>query len=325
MPSIRFVECSEPGFSRRKQGKTWRYFYPDGRAVKASATIKRLNAIALPPAYSDAWFALDPKSHILATGMDDRGRKQYRYHPEYRESREDEKYRQALAFGAALPCIRAAVERDLARRDLSLDRVVAAIVRLLDLGSVRIGNRQYAEVNRSFGATTFRNRHANVRGEKVQLEFVGKSGKRQKLSIEDQKLARTVRRCLETPGQLLFQYRNATGDLAPVTSTDVNQYLRRHGGEFTAKNFRTWAGSRIAFTTWVQAGGGVTIKGVMEEVAARLGNTPAIARKSYVHPAIVEAISDRRPSPSKLPRGTRYLSREERGMLMFLEAESQAG
>jgi DNA topoisomerase I len=322
MPSIRFIECSEPGFSRRKQGKNWRYFYPDGRLVRASATIKRLNAIALPPAYSDAWFAVDPRSHILATGMDDRGRKQYRYHPQYRESREDEKYRQTLAFGAALPCIRAAVERDLARRDLSLDRVVAAIVRLLDLGSVRIGNRQYAEANRSFGATTFRNHHVNVRGERVHLEFVGKSGKRQQLSITDKKLAHVVRRCLETPGQLLFQYRDSTGALAPVTSTDVNEYLRRNGGEFTAKNFRTWAGSCIAFTAWARADDGVTIKGVMQEVSIRLGNTPAIARKSYVHPTIIQAISDYRPRPSKLPRSTRYLSREERGMMIFLKAES---
>lgn len=320
MPSIRFVECSEPGFSRRRQGKTWRYFYPDGRAVKSSTTIARLNAIALPPAYTDAWYSIDPKGHILATGIDDRGRKQYRYHPHYREAQEDEKYRQTQAFGAALPCIRVAVERDLLRRDLSLDRVVAAVVRLLDLGSVRIGNRQYAEANRSFGATTFRNKHAAVRGQKVHLEFIGKSGKQQRLSIEDKRLARVVRQCLETPGQLLFQYRDSTGSLAPVTSGDVNDYLRRHGGDFTAKSFRTWAGSCIAFTSWVSAGGQVTIKGVMEDVAQRLGNTPAIARKSYVHPAIVQAISDKVAPPKKLPRATRHMSREERGMLMFLQA-----
>jgi DNA topoisomerase I len=319
MGRFRFIDCSEPGYTRRRRGKSWQYLYPDGRTVKASRTIARLNAIALPPAYRNAWYAMDANAHLQATGVDDRGRTQYRYHPDYRTAREEEKYLLCIDFGKALPCIRRAVEADLARRDISPERVIAAVIRLLDLGSVRVGNEHYAKHNGSFGATTFRNRHATVRGEKVQLEFTGKSGKRQNIAITDGKLARAVRLCLDTPGQPLFQYRDNEGALQPVSSSDVNAYLRKYGGDFTAKHFRTWAGSAIAFAKWKEGRGAASLKSIMEAVSKKLGNTPAIARKSYVHPAIIDAVADNEPPPARLPRATRYMRSDERGLLSFLE------
>ena len=317
--TLKYVDCAQPGFTRRRVNDKFRYYYPDGKLVTNSRLSARLDAIALPPAYTSEWYALDERSHILATGIDERGRKQYRYHPAYRDLQDQEKYAQCPAFGRALPSIRAAVETDLARRDLSMERVVAAVVRLLDLGSVRVGNARYARENKSYGATTMTNRHAGVAGTRVKLQFVGKSGKMQNITIADGKLARVVRRCLDTPGQLLFQYDDGDGGFRPVESCDVNAYLRRHGGEFTAKTFRTWSGSAIAFGAWAEAGVTARIQPVMERVAAQLGNTPAIARKSYVHPAIIDAITDRMAPPSPLPRSRRYLGRNELGLLRFLD------
>lgn len=317
MPKIRMIDCSTPGFTRRQKGGDWRYFYPDGRLVKAKKLIQRLNAVALPPAYTDAWYSTDPDGHILATGIDRRGRKQYRYHPGYRATQEDQKYLECVAFGKALPKIRAAVEKDLAKRSLSLGRIVAAVVRLLDLGSVRVGNSEYAKANKSFGATTLRNRHAEVKGPKVRLEYVGKGGKVNRLSIEDRRLAGLVRQCLDLPGQQLFQYVTDDGSRCPVTSSDVNAYLRAHGGNFTAKHFRTWGASRIAYEELRAET--PSLKAMLAVVSEKLGNTPAIARKSYVHPAIIEAVIDKKHPKDNLPKATRHLSQVERGLIKFLD------
>jgi DNA topoisomerase I len=318
MATVRLIDTSEPGYTRAKKGGGWRYIGANGRAIKSKKLVDRLNAIALPPAYRDAWYSKDPTAHILATGIDDRGRKQYRYHPDYRAARDDEKYSQAVAFGSALPKIRAAVEKDLEKRTLSMERVVAAVIRLLDQGSVRVGNSEYAKANKSFGATTLRNRHAKVQNDKVRLEYVGKGGKTHRLSINDRRLARLVRQCLDLPGHQLFQYLAEDGSRCPISSSDVNDYLREHGGNFTAKNFRTWGASKIAFEEL--RSGTPSLKAMLAAVSDKLGNTPAIARKSYVHPALIEAMIEGRYPDQPLPRATRYLGREERGLIQFLES-----
>jgi len=322
-----FVDDSLPGITRRKQGRGWAYFTADGIRITDREEIDRLNAIALPPAYRDAWYCPTPQGHIQAIGYDEKGRKQYRYHPDFREAQEAEKYDRCLAFGKSLPRIRAQVARDLSGRALRKRAVIAAVVRLLDLGRVRIGNESYAKTNRSYGATTLRNRHVKVRGAKLRLEYLGKSGKIQRITIEDRRLSRIVRRCQDLPGQKLFQYLDEEGVVRPVTSADVNEYLREISGcDFTAKHFRTWGASVLAFRALAEAGdGGISLKAMLEPVAEALGNTPAISRKSYVHPALLELArtggprGQRRSAPLRLPRATKYLSSAERGLLAFLE------
>lgn len=319
--ALRFADGEAPGYSRRRRGKGFVYLTADGRPVRSAATIRRLDALALPPAYTDAWFSRDPSAHLQATGIDARGRKQYRYHPDFRAAREDEKFARCADFGRALPRIRKAVDAGLARRDLSKDRIIAAVVRLLDVGSIRVGNAAYVRENRSFGATTLRNRHADVKGRRIRLDYVGKSGRRHVIGIEDARLARIVRKCRDMPGQHLFQYEDADGLCHPIGSADVNQWLCEvSGAHYSAKHFRTWTASVIAFEALVQSHGKTPLKPVMETVAARLGNTPAISRKSYVHPLVIEAITDP-PETEKwgLPRATRYLSAAERGFLQFLD------
>lgn len=322
-----FVDDGLPGISRRRSGRSWAYFDSDGKRITDRDEIDRLNRIALPPAYRDAWFCPSPHGHIQATGYDEKGRKQYRYHSDFRAAQDADKYDRCLSFGAALPRIRRRVTRDLSGRALRKDAVIAAIVRLLDLGRVRIGNESYARSNGSFGATTLRSKHAQVRGSKVQLEYLGKSGKVQRLTIEDRRLSRIVRRCQDLPGQKLFQYFDEDGETRPVTSADVNDYLREaSGSEFTAKDFRTWGASVLAYRALLEAGAdGISLKRMLEPVAEALGNTPAISRKSYVHPALLELANagglrdECRSEPLRLPRATKYLSSAERGLLAFLE------
>lgn len=317
--ALRYVDGTEPGYTRRRKGEGWEYLTPEGRVLRSPRLIARLDAIALPPAYTDAWYARDATAHLQATGYDARGRKQYRYHPAFRSQREDEKFGRCMDFGTILPRIRKAVERDLARRDLSRERVVAAVVRLLELGKVRVGNESYARTNRSYGATTLRNRHVKVAGARVRLDYVGKSGIRHRIGLEDARLARLVRRCQDLPGQMLFQYEGADGEAHPVTSGDVNDWLRANGAEgFTAKHFRTWGASALAFGLLAQAGGRTKLKPLLVEVSARLGNTPAVARKSYIHPAVIEAAIDPPDRDWRLPRATRWLSPSERGLIAFL-------
>jgi DNA topoisomerase-1 len=321
------VDDGRPGITRKKSGRGWAYYDPQGKRITDRAEIDRLNKIALPPAYTDAWYCPDPNGHILATGFDDKGRKQYRYHPDYRASQEAEKFDQCLAFGKLLPKVRRRVEKDLADRALSRERAIASVVRLLDEGVVRVGNESYAKANKSFGATTLRMRHVTLSGKTVMLRFKAKSGKMAEVAVTDHRLAHFVRKMEDLPGQHLFQYISDDGEVHPVGSAEVNEYLCETMGEhFTAKNFRTWHASAIAFGLLAHAKRPLTIKSLMEEVSHKLGNTPAIARKSYVHPAVV-ALVDRQikwRQALKLPRKTRWLSREERGLLELLEESPSA-
>ncbi|WP_448660501.1 DNA topoisomerase IB [Sphingomonas sp. CJ99] len=324
--TLSYCDDGQPGITRERDGDgPWRYRRPDGRLIRDKRDIARLNAIALPPAYRNAWFCADPKGHIQATGIDERGRKQYRYHTDFRAAREAEKFAACAAFGQALPRLRAQVVRDLARRDLCRERAVAAVVRLLDLGRVRVGNEGYVRANKSFGATTLRRRHAKLTGQRIKLSYTAKSGRRRVLTITDGSLSRFVKRCQDLPGQHLFAWLDDTGQAHPVTSSHVNEYIRAAMGDgFTAKHFRTWGASVIAFETLVLAGDRVpTLKSLLEPVVAALGNTPAVARKSYVHPALLDrclAGSGAEGPPLALPRSTRHLSRAERGLIAFLQA-----
>ena len=316
-----------PGITRKKAGRRWAYFDADGERITDREEIDRLNKIALPPAYTRAWFCPDPNGHILATGFDDKGRKQYRYHPDYRTHQEAEKFDRTAEFGGLLPKLRKRVERDLAGATLSRERAIASVVRLLDLGAVRVGNESYARSNKSFGATTLRMRHVTVSGKTVKLRFKAKSGKLCEVAVTDLRLAHFVRKMDDLPGQNLFQYIGDDDEVHAVGSAEVNDYLCETMGEhFTAKNFRTWHASAIAFGLLAHTKRPLTIAALMDEVSDKLGNTPAIARKSYVHPAVV-ALVDRQQKwrqGLKLPRKTRWLSREERGLLKLLETSPGA-
>ncbi|MBC7987549.1 MAG: DNA topoisomerase IB [Sphingomonadaceae bacterium] len=324
MPRLAYVDDSLPGISRRKRGRYWQYFDAKGERIADREEIDRLNRLAVPPAYSDVWLCPSPHGHIQATGYDDRGRKQYRYHADFRAAQDAAKYERCVDFGRALPLIRARVECDLASRAPTREAVLAAIVRLLDAGHVRIGNREYAEANKSFGATTLRDRHARFAGSRLMLEYKAKSGKMRRLTINDRSLARMVKRCQDLPGQQLFQYLDADGVRRAVGSAEVNDYIREAmGGDFTAKHFRTWGASVIAFIALADAGDApLSLAALLEPVAEALGNTPAIARKSYVHPALLElckAGARAQFGGLTLPRATKYLSRHERGLIAFLD------
>lgn len=322
MEKLIFVDDSLPGITRRRAGSGWAYFDAKGKRITDPEERVRLNAIALPPAYRDAWFCPAANGHILAIGYDDRGRKQYRYHPDFRAARETEKFEGCASFGRLLPLVRKRVDQDLAGNALSRERIVASVVRLLDLGAIRVGNECYSKANRSYGATTLRQRHAEVTGKTLKLRFRAKSGVLRELSLTDGHLARLVRRMQDLPGQHLFQYVDADQEYHPVTSSDVNEYLAETMGErFTAKSFRTWHASVMAFDILANAEGQVSIKQLTAEVAAHLGNTPAVTRKSYIHPLLFD-LADRQAKwreTLKLPRATQWLSREERGLIELLE------
>ena len=325
---LRYTDGSGPGITRRKAGQKWAYFDAEGKRITDREEIDRLNRVALPPAYRDAWFCPHANGHLQATGVDARGRKQYRYHPDFRRMQEGEKFDGCALFGTLLPRVRQQVAADLASRGLTRDRAVASVVRLLDLGAIRVGNESYAKANKSFGATTLRRKHAEVRGEKLKLRFVAKSGKLRETTVTDRALARFVRRVQDLPGQHLFQYLDAEGAPHAVGSAEVNAYLCEAMGEhFTAKNFRTWHASVLALKLLGEADGVLTLKALMTEVSDHLGNTPAMARKSYVHPAVV-ALVDRQlkwRSALKLPRETRWLGRWERALIALLEQSPAAG
>ncbi len=322
MTKLIYVDDSLPGITRKGAGKGWAYYDPHGQLIKDRAEKRRLNAIALPPAYVDTWFCPAPNGHILATGFDAKGRKQYRYHPDFRAAREGEKFDRCVEFGKLLPLVRKRVEDDLRGRKLTYERVVASVVRLLDLGSVRIGNEGYTQSNQSFGATTLRQRHAQVKGTTLHLNYTGKGGKQREVTLTDGGLSRLVRRMQDLPGQNLFQYADDDGDLHTVGSADVNVYLRETMGEdFTAKNFRTWHASVRAFGDLAHATDRMTIKALLEDVSGHLGNTPAVTRKSYIHPAVIDLVERQEEwrEGLKLPRSTQWLSREERGLIELLQ------
>ena len=322
--SLRFVATEEPGITRRSIKGHWAYFAPDENRITDREEIDRLNAIALPPAYSRAWFALDPASHILATGIDAQGRKQYRYHPDFRAQRDSRKFGHCADFARRLPLIRARVEKDLAKRALSAERAIASVVRLLDSGRIRVGNEAYAKANRSFGATTLRARHARIDGRRLTLRFRAKSGKQCTLNVTDRSLIRFARQVQDLPGQHLFQYLDEEGHAHPISSSQVNDYIREAmGDDFTAKDFRTWTASALAFE-WLASGRPAKLGEMLAHVAEHLGNTPAIARKSYVHPMLIEAVQagDCEKLAERLPRRTQWLTRHERGLIALLDAKS---
>jgi len=297
---LRYVSDDMPGIRREKSGHGFRYRYPIGDIVQESEVLNRIKSLAIPPAWREVWICPDPAGHLQATGRDDRKRKQHRYHPRWREVRDETKYGRMIAFGKALPKVRKRVLRDLALRGLSRNKVLAAVVRLLEVSLIRVGNEEYARENDSFGLTTMRDRHVDVNGATIEFNFRGKSGKWHKVGIRDRGLAKVVKSCQDLPGQELFQYVDEQGKRQDVKSTDVNEYLREIGGQdFTAKDFRTWAGTVLGamalrefeqFDSKAQAK--KNIVQAIENVAMRLGNTPAVCRKCYVHPEIIDSYLD---------------------------------
>ena len=297
---LRYVVDTQPGIRRQRAGRHFRYVGSDGQTMRDPDTLRRIKALAIPPAWTDVWICPRPDGHVQATGRDARGRKQYRYHPRWRAVRDETKYGRMIAFGRALPHIRERAERDMALPGLPREKVLGTVVRLLETTLIRVGNEEYARHNHSFGLTTMRDRHVDVDGATLRFHFRGKAGKRHVIDLKNRRLARVVQRCRDIPGQELFQYVDAAGERHTIESADVNAYLREISGQdFTAKDFRTWAGTVLAawalhefesFDSQTQAKRNV-IRAI-EAVAERLGNTPAICRRCYVHPAVVDSYLD---------------------------------
>jgi DNA topoisomerase I len=301
----------------RQAGKLgWRYFDGRGKRIADRDTIDRLNAAGLPPAYQDGRFADSPNAHLQAIGIDARGRRQYRYHPDFRAAQESGKFDDCRAFGAALAAVRKHVEIAIKGPPLDRDTVIAAVVRILDRAYLRVGNEAYAAANKSFGATTLRNRHAKVESGALKLSYRGKSGVDHEVRLSDKALLRIVRRCQDLPGQRLFQYRGEDGEPRQIGSSEVNAWLRKvSGADFTAKHFRTFHASVEAFAALRS---GADLKTMLENVSGALGNTPAIARKSYIHPRLIAAAKTGELEGIALPRATKYLTGEERGLIAWL-------
>jgi DNA topoisomerase-1 len=297
LAGLRYVSDEMPGIRRRRVGKGFSYLRPEGEIVKDAETLKRIRSFAVPPAWTDVWICPHASGHIQATGRDAKGRKQYRYHADFREIRESTKYEHLMAFAQVLPKIRAAVEEHMALRGLKREKVLATIVHLLETTLIRVGNTDYAKQNESYGLTTLRDPHVRVNGSELRFQFKGKSGKVWRLQVKDRRVAKIVKSCQDLPGQQLFQYIDEEGERQVVTSSDVNDYLREiTGHEVTAKDFRTWAGTVLAALA-LQEFGAIdnqamakkNIRAAIEHVAARLGNTQAICRKCYVHPEILNS------------------------------------
>ena len=292
-----YVHDDEPGITRRRSGTGWSFRAPDGVAIKDAATIARIHKLAIPPAYTDVWICANPKGHIQATGRDDKGRKQYRYHAAFREVRDSAKYEHVTAFAEALPTIRSTVKAHMALHGLPRKKVLATIVYLLETTLIRVGNEGYAKHNQSYGLTTLEDRHVDAHGADLRFEFKGKSNKMWKLKLHDRRVAKIVKACHDLPGQHLFQYLDHEGHRHGVSSHDVNDYLREiTGRDVSAKDFRTWAGTVLAALALHEFGSIDTeakakknVRAAIERVSARLGNTPTICRKCYVHPAVVNS------------------------------------
>ena len=331
--SLRYVRDDRPGIRRRRAGTGWSFAGPDGRPIRDKETLSRIRALAIPPAWTDVWICSQEQGHLQATGRDARGRKQYRYHKRWHAVRDETKYGRMILFGNTLPRIRAQLDKDLALPGLPREKLLATIVCLLEATLIRVGNDEYARTNRSFGLTTLQNRHVDIKGAHIHFNFRGKGGKEHAIKVNDRRLARLVKRCKDLPGQDLFQYEDDTGEPQPISSADVNEYLQHISDEeFTAKDFRTWAGTLLAVTELGTSGppeSNTDIKSVIaravEEVAKQLGNTPAICRKCYIHPAVLLAYQD----PALFERWKKELakaeegeglSKEEGALLKFLEA-----
>lgn len=297
---LRYVTDARPGIRRRKSGKGFTYTRSDGSTLRESEVLRRIKSLAIPPAWTDVWICPFADGHVQATGRDAKGRKQYRYHPGFREVRESTKYEHVVAFAEALPTIRAKVRDHMALRGLPREKVLATVVHLLETTLIRVGNDDYARHNNSYGLTTLKTRHAAVDGNEVRFRFTGKSGKHWSLRVRDRRIAKIIRACQELPGQELLQYLDDEGRPQDVTSSDVNAYLKEiTGKDITAKDFRTWAGTVLAamalnevksFDSAAEAKR--NLRAAIENVAARLGNTPTICRKCYVHPDVLTSYLD---------------------------------
>jgi DNA topoisomerase-1 len=331
-----YVSDERRGIGREKAGDgLFSYLKPNGEPVQDAATLERIRKLAIPPAWTDVWICPKANGHIQATGRDARGRKQYKYHPQFREVRESTKYEHMMEFARALPGIRARLAEHMALRGLPREKVLATVVHLLETTLIRVGNDDYAKTNKSYGLTTLRDPHVKVNGSELRFQFKGKSGKTWRLQVKDRRIARIVRACQELPGQELFQYLDDDGELRGVTSADVNAYLREiTGRDITAKDFRTWAGTVLAalalreFESFdTQAGAKKNVRIAIERVASRLGNTPTICRKCYVHPEVLEAYAEggllldiKEQVETELRENLASLRPEEAAVLGLLEA-----
>lgn len=291
---LRYVSDAEPGYTRLRRGKGFAYLDNRGRPLRDSRTLARICALAIPPAYTDVWICRSADGHLQATGRDERGRKQYRYHAAWREARDSTKFARTIAFAEALPALRRRIARDLRTRGVGREKVLATIFRLLDRTQLRIGNEGYAKANHSFGLSTLRTRHARVRGDEVRFVFRGKSGHRHDVSLSDARVTAVVRRCRDLPGQHLFQFVDGM-HVRRITSTDINAYVRETmRGDFTAKDFRTWSATVIVGRELLTDASvdlrSTVLKAAIEAAAGALRNTPAVCQRAYVHPAILEAV-----------------------------------
>jgi DNA topoisomerase I len=331
---LTYATDDRPALARKRTGKTFRYTDPAGRPIRDPDTLSRIKSLVIPPAWEDVWICPWPLGHIQATGRDARGRKQYRYHPRWREVRDAAKYDRLMAFGRTLSRLRTRTNRDLALPGLPRRKVLAAVVQLLERSLIRVGNDEYAKNNHSFGLTTMRDKHVAFAGAKIEFQFTGKSGVHHEIDIHDRRLAKIVRRCQELPGQELFQYLDENGKVQDVDSADVNEYLKRAMGvDFTAKDFRTWAGTVLAamalqefeaFDSKAQAK--KNIVRAIERVAERLGNTPTVCRKCYIHPAVLDSYLDgtmievlRQRADQEMEKSVGKLKPEEAAVLALLQ------
>jgi len=297
---LRYVRGGGPCIQRIRCGRSFRYIGPDGKPLRDPASLQRIRSLVIPPAWRDVWICPSPKGHLQAVGRDAKGRKQYRYHPLYRATRDQAKFSRMVAFGTVLALIRKRVQHDLELAGLRKEKVLAAVVRLLETSFIRIGNEEYAEENGSFGLTTMKNRHVQIDGATLQFRFRGKSGLEHRIRLTDRRLARIVKQCRELPGYELFEYVTPAGDVHPVDAADVNAYLREITGQnFTAKDFRTWSGTILAVRELCAAGpwrsqaeAKRTVVAAVKRVSQRLGNRPATCRKYYIHPAVIDAYGD---------------------------------
>lgn len=321
---LHYVRNDDPGYRRQRRGQGFRYLDHQGRTVRDPVILKRIASLAIPPAWNSVWICADERGHLQATGLDARGRKQYRYHPDWRAMRDVTKYDRLTAFAAALPKLRRKIQRLLRQPGLPRDKVLAAVIRLLDVAGLRVGNDVYTNVNGSFGLTTLQNRHLQVTGTRLRLRFRGKGGLTQDVEIDDARLTKIVRRCSELPGQRLFQYLDEQGQEHALGSVDVNAAIQEWtGGDFTAKDFRTWAGT-VNFLRAVDGAECQTLTAAVEEVARNLGNTPAVCRKHYIHPLLIEQFTTgqlrrRRRTRMAVSRG---LNGVEQRLLQLLSAAS---
>jgi DNA topoisomerase-1 len=335
---LRYVSDAAPGIQRRRAGRGYVYRAPNGTRISDRATRERIKSLRIPPAWQDVWICSSPHGHIQATGRDERGRKQYIYHQDWNAARDETKFARLAAFGACLPRIRRRVMGALTQPGLPHDKVIAAVVELLDRTCIRIGNEAYTRANKSYGLTTMRHRHVEINGAQIQFEFRSKSGKHRRVELHDRRLARILLRCEELPGYELFQYLDECGEHRQIDAADVNRYLLQIAGEhFTAKDFRTWGGSVVAARTLRELGPAAStveasrnITEAIKAAATELGNTPAVCRKAYVHPAILDAYkagrwplsADECAEPAPKLKGARWLHADERELLRLLRDEA---